>query len=211
MKTIIGLLAAVLLASAGSASATVVYADLTSVSPLQNYGNLLGMDFQVTSAINITSLGAFDNGLAANLAGKDGSGVTVGIFSLGGTLQGSSVHFAAADIVTQTGGDAFKTVTSFVLAPGSYSIVALNDINYNSEGAANLTQTTDNLGSAISFIGSSRFDGGAALGLPSTLDTGPANRYDAGTFNGTPVPLPAAVWLLVSALGGLGAMVRPRR
>jgi hypothetical protein len=176
----------------GPAKADIIYQD--SVAPnLQNIVGALGMDFTVNQSIQVTALGAFDNGVNAYLAGSAGTGVTVGIFNVNtGMLVGTSVFFQAGGSYDQIGGDAFQSVNPFVLGPGTYSIVSLNDSNYNTMGAPNLFQVTDNLNGAISFVGGGRY-GTLSFELPPTIDGGPPNRYDAGTFAATALAVPAPV------------------
>jgi len=194
---------------AGTANAnTIAYNnDVTNLS-LQNWGRSLGMDFQVNTPITITALGAFDNGVLTNLNGSDGtSGVTVLIYDLSNQQQvGSSVTFSAANSGTQIGGDAFLPV-NFVLAPGSYSVVAWNDINYNSFGTPNTTSHLNMGGGDITFIGDSRYDFSAGI-FPQQLDGGPVNRYDAGTFEFSPEP--ATFCMLGGAFLGFGLLRRRR-
>jgi hypothetical protein len=208
---------AIMLLGANRASAAyTAYSNDADITGLQIYGGALGLDFQVNSAITITALGAFNNGVTANLDGKNGSGIDVGIFSLSGTPAGTTVHFDSTSIVTQINGDAFLPV-SFTLNPGTYSIVATDDRNYNSSGAANNFNTTDDGGGLISFIGKARYTAGTTLALPGTIDGGPVDRYAAGTFQFTAadgthvsVPEPASALLLAAGLGAMALLLRRR-
>jgi hypothetical protein len=198
-----------LCAGAGNASAAIAYSDAAFVTaPLQAWVGLLGLDFHVNAGITVTALGAFNDGYATNLAGSDGtSGVTVAIFRLDGTQVGPSVHFSPTDAGTQIAGDAFKPV-SFMLSLGDYSVVSLNDVNFNASGSPNLFQTVDTLGGKISLINGARYDYGSVFALPAISDGGPANRYDAGTFQF--IPEPASTVALGAGLFALG-MIRRRR
>ncbi len=51
---------------------------------IQDWHGNLGLDFTVNTAITVVALGAFDNGIPANLLGSNRTigGVTVGIFNL---------------------------------------------------------------------------------------------------------------------------------
>jgi hypothetical protein len=204
-------LAAVVLLS-GPAKADIIYQDLVAPN-LQNIVGALGMDFTVNESIQVTALGAFDNGVNANLAGSAGSGVTVGIFNVNtGTLVGPSVFFQAGGSYLQIGGDAFQSVSPFVLVPGLYSIVSLNDSNFNSMGAPNIYQQLDDLNGAISFVGGGRY-GTLSFALPPTIDGGPPNRYDAGTFEATvsAVPEPSTWAMMLLGFCGLGFAFRQSR
>jgi hypothetical protein len=219
--------AAALLTAPANASAVVVYQDLIvplvgtqtpivsgSTNGLQDWNGRLGMDFTVNSSILVSALGAFDNGLTSRLDGVNGSGVTVGIFSVStGLLVGSSASFNPSGSYTQTGGDAFQTVSSFILTPGQYSIVAVDDRNYNQGyfGGPNIYQTLNDLDGAISFSGPSRFDGSSSLGLPGSIDGSPVNRYDAGTFMASAVPEPSTWAMLLLGFAGIGFMVYRRK
>jgi hypothetical protein len=217
-----GLFVAVAIVSlAAPANAAVVYQDgfVPAVAGgatdgLQDWSGRLGMDFTVNSSILVTALGAFDNGDQARLAGVNGNGVQVAIFNLGTGLQvGSSVSFNGGGGYTQIGGDAFLNVPGFSLAPGNYSIVAVDDRNYNQGyfGGPNIHQVTNNLGGAISFIGVSRYDSTSALGVPGNFDSGPANRYDAGTFVASAVPEPATWAMMILGFFGVGFVAYRRK
>jgi len=196
--------------SVAPASAAVVYQDSTGAS-LQNWSGRLGMDFQVNSPILVTGLGAFDNGTFSNLDGVNGNGVMVAIFDVTTGLRvGNAASFTNSGSYTQIGGDAFQTVSSFVLGPGEYSIVSVDDRNFNASGNPNGFQNLDSLGGAISFNGPSRFDSVSTLGLPTSADGPPVDRYDAGTFIAS-VP-EASTWAMV-ILGffGVGFMAYRRK
>jgi hypothetical protein len=170
------------------------------------------MDFQVNSPILVTSLGAFDNGTVSNLDGVSGNGVTVAIFNVATGLQvGGSALFTRSGSYNQIGGDAFQDVTSFILGPGEYSIVSVNDRNFNASGSPNGFQTLDNLGGAITVNGPSRYDSSTALGLPTIIDGPPANRYDAGTFMASAVPEPSTWAMMILGFAAIGFVAYRKR
>lgn len=188
----------------GVARADVIAYDNIGAGPNQNFGNSLGLDFNVTSAtgITVTALGAYDSGAIGALVGVDGvSGVTVAIYDRVTQLQvGPSVHFDGTNGV-QINSNAF--LPDLINLPGGFqgSVVAFNDPNYNSGGGPNPTSTENDGGGLISFVGGGRFGGGFAY--PTIVDGGPTNRYDAGTFEFVAgVPEPGT--LTLAGLGLLG-------
>lgn len=205
------------LGGVGQARADIIAYDNASVTPNQLFGNTLGMDFDVSQTITVTSLGAFFGDNINNLTFQNPAGVTVGIFdSTSQTLVGSSVTISPSNFNTLVNGDAFINIgTPIVLAAGFQgTIVALNDPNYNSNGGANPTSTLSDGGGAISFVGGGSYSfNNASLAYPTTPDAGPANRYDAGTFTfivGVPEP---SSFLLFGLAGvfGCGCYFRQRR
>jgi hypothetical protein len=219
-KFLVALSVAVGLVSSSAKADVVVYSDSlvdgAGVSGLQNWSGRLGMDFTVVKSVLVTALGAFDNGNTAQLDGVNQTGVDVGIFDVStGHLVGTSVHFDVTHAGLQVGADAFQSVTGFVLGPGNYSIVALNDRNYNQGflgGNTNQYQTLNDVNGSILFGGPSRFDGNAVtLGLPGTGDGPPVDRYDAGTFMASAVPEPATWLMMIVGFMGLGYLTRRRR
>jgi hypothetical protein len=204
--------ALLLVANVGQAVTVIAYDNtFTAGQPNQDFGNSLGLDFNVNQTIQITALGAYDSGLTSQLSGVNGSGVTVGIYdrTTDSLVAGSTtVTFTPSNAGTQINADAFLPV-SFTLSPGSYSVVAFNDNNYNSFNAthqttSNPTSTENSGGGLISFVGDGRYSFGFVY--PTMVDGGPSNRYDAGTFQFsavTPEPstlIPAGMGLLM-ALG----------
>jgi hypothetical protein len=179
---------------------------------IQNYGNDLGLDFTVNGPIRVTELGAFDNGNPNLLNGVNGtSGITVGIFNTTTGLQvGPSVTFSASNVGTQINGDAFLP-TNITLLDGNYTIVAYNDGNYNANGSSPNTTSTENSGGGlISFVGGGRYSGTeSGLAFPTTMDGGPSNRYDAGTFEFVQAPEPTTMSFV--SLGIIGLVLAASR
>lgn len=153
----------------------------------QNYSGSLGMDFEVLEEIQVTHLGVFDdraNGLSrtitASLWLRNGNtGVRV--------LEGAV--FSPANPGTLEGGSRFLALsTPRILSPGSYTMVASGygsgELNGN-QGVGRLDGLDIDPGDElIQFVGNSRF--GAAGSFPQNLDSGPSNRYAAGTFKYSP-------------------------
>jgi hypothetical protein len=196
----------------------------------QNWQGSLGMDFDVTagySSMSITRLGVFDAGYLSNLAGSTGNGVSVSIYNVSsGSIDGPTVMFnysggiASANIagvpltITQINGDAFVTLpTPIILGSGFQgSVVSVNDDNYNVgyyTTQSNAYTTLSN-SPAIAFVGNSRYSGSDS-GLPGSIDKGPADRYNAGTFAFTAVPLPQAILGSTVLFGWLAAFKLVRR
>ena len=169
------------------------YRIATGTAGNQNYGQPLGMDFNATRTIRVTSLGVFDSGsnglsstLTAQLWRRNENG-TPGIFTDdSGSAVLASRTFTAADPGTLVGGSRFKPLAAPLdLAPGAYTMAAYGysaaEMNGNL-GVGTASWTTDGgLGNAIQFVGGSRY-GTANGAFPNVVDTGPANRYAAGTL-----------------------------
>lgn len=188
------------------------------IDGLQDWNGRLGMDFTVVNPVLVTSLGAFDNGDITRLNGVTGAGVDVAIFNLITGLQvGTSVHFSATDAGSQMAGDvadAFKSVSGFVLTPGRYTIVAVNDRNYNEgyfDSPTNIYQQTNDVNGSIVFSGPSTFDSTQSLGIPGSTDGPPVNRYDAGTFMASAIPEPATWLMMIVGFIALGYFTYGRR
>lgn len=196
--------------SAVPALADFIALDSTRAIGVQNWTGALGMDFNVNSAIRLTQLGAYDSG-ANGFAGP----VQVGIFSrTTQSLVGLSATLTTANTTTSGDGlNRYFDVTDFDLGPGQYSIVAVGfdsfDLNGNT-GFGGVPPTIDTGGGLISFVGVSRYTSNTSLVFPTTLDGGPANRYDAGTFQFVAVPEPGTFALVGLALSAIG-LARRRR
>jgi hypothetical protein len=198
-------------------ASTIAYDNNTSlgdVGYLQYFQGDLGLDFNVNVPITVTALGVYDQGVIADLDGVDGYGVNVGIFDRNTELLvGPMATFTSSSPGVQINGDAF-TSESFVLLPGQYSVVTYHDIDYN-EGYVsttfNPTSVENSGGGAISFVGSARFYNTGAFEFPLFLDSGPANRYDAGTFAFTTSPEPSSFILLLGAAVAGSAPIRRRK
>ncbi len=214
---------------------TIIYNN-PAIAPNQGWpSGALGLNFNVNSPVTVTYLGAYDGGNAANLAGVHATdlnpiiGVTVGIFdrTTGTLVADTSVTLTPNNFTTLPGdsGDAYLPVTPFVLPVGQYSIVAFNDINYNTNGNPNYLTILSSAGGRISFVDQPNYNDYSPL--PGTFQfpadhpgpdpytpIGPADRYMAGTFAIANVPVPGALVLLSTGLlsfGGLAWMMKKRK
>jgi PEP-CTERM motif len=209
--TALCLLAAATTARAGTVIAYDNTCNAACQSQQQNFGNSLGLDFEVLIPIDVLALGMFDgnnNYSQTMFNGVDGrSGVTVLIYNIpavGAPTVVASVYFNPANFNLsqpnngegeQINAENFLFLSSAVeLQPGNYSVVAWNDWNWNANDTGVNTGTTENTdGGLIAFTGSARYDpyggcpftsgcGAPFFGFPTTIDGGPSDRYMAGSF-----------------------------
>jgi hypothetical protein len=197
---------------------TIAYAVPAGAVSNQFITNPLGMDFNVNSAIQVTALGVFDSN-------QDGLAFAIPVRIYDRTTQAivASLVIPAGTATTLIGGSRFvNLVNPLTLAVGFQGSIVedpnTTDGNFNTQGSVN-PATTNTGGGAISFVGGGRY--GAANGAgtyPTNLDGGPANRYDAGTFQFTTgpaapaTPEPGSLALLIAAgISGSGFVVRRRR
>ena len=170
LNRLIGM-AALLAATPGFAA---VYSTPTTTAGNQAWGGTLGLDFTVNSSVQVNSLGAFNStktGITTN--------INVAIFNRIGTIVSPTVNFSGT---TGTDSYLYKTVSPFILTPGSYQIGAWGyngaDMNYNSQGGAS-SISFDSFGGKLSATGT-RY-AFAAGGIGDLMDAG-ATRYGAASM-----------------------------
>ncbi len=208
--------------AAGPPVSTIAYNVPTNTTGNQAWTGSLGMDFDVLlhHAIKVTALGVYDSGQNGIISGP----LYAVIYNRDtGQPVTSVLSFTTSSPGTLIGGSLFKTLNTPVILPtGDYSIVSWGysasdpDGNLGYGGLVPSTTTGNGL---ISFVGSARFSPQGTGGVYPTgdngftsdsLDGGPDNRYYAGTFEYTAVPLPPTLLLLGSGMAGLG-LLRFRR
>ena len=134
-------------------------------------------------------------------------------------LQG--VELVALSACESGYGSRFLPITPITLHAGfqgaivsyGYGNGTTAETDGNSFGAATGTPTfpwtVNDGGGLIAFVGSGRFSGsGVGIQFPNNIDSGPANRYAAGTFAFSAVPEPSTFVLAVLAVLMLGLFRR---
>jgi len=179
-KALLAALAVFGLAAPAGAS-VIAYQVPAGTAGTQSFGGELGMEFNVLWPITVSELGVFDdgsNGLSRNLTARLWDRTSTG-------TPLATLSFTTADPGTLAGGSRFKPLATPLSLPAGFqgtisaSGYGSGEQNGNSGGAAPVW-TTDGAG-ALSFVGSSRW-GNTPGAYPPNADTGPANRYAAGTF-----------------------------
>jgi hypothetical protein len=177
----------------------------------QSWTGALGIDFNVTQSINITSLGAFDAGSNGFATAK-----AVRLYDRSTGLAVASVLLAPGTGALLDGAYRFASIPSLTLSVGFLgSIVAdgFNDAdqNYNTSGSP--FPGTTNTSGAFTFVGGSRYDNAAGV-YPTITDGGPSVRYGAGSFQYqvvSTVPEPTTWAMMGLGLLGVGGIARRKR
>jgi hypothetical protein len=190
----------------GIANAGIIALDSTRFTGNQDYNASLAMYFDVLSTINVTHLGAYDS----NLDGfQTNTEIEVGIFDLNTGFSVTEIAYFSGNLDTLIGNSRFLDITDVTLDVGNYAIVARgfnsSDLNGNA-GNSGPAPTIDNGNGLIQFVGGGYYGGSNISDLNLHTDSGPANRYDAGTFIYTSVPEPST--LAIFALGMIGLASR---
>ena len=188
-----------ILCDPGLSQSTVAYQIDEGVVGNQPYDGALGLDFVVEKRLEVIELGAFDSGSdgffsqlrwsfghAMMLAPRTRSATTSGAKSWrrSNSMKGRLASSKAAAAF-------FRSDFRVLLTPGAYTIVGwgygADEQNYNLGGRFGEDEGLFTSGlDFISFVGTSRFGAAAANGeFPTSVDSGPENRYGAGTFKFT--------------------------
>ena len=165
---------------------TVAYQVPAGTVGQQFFSGPLGMDFDVGKNIVVDQLGVFDSG-------SDGLAVplTVRLYNRDNTTTPvASLDFPAGKTGTLIDGSRFQVLATPVVLPAEFhgSIVAEGYGPLEPNGNAGFFTppippwTTNDGGGLLQFVGSGRF-GSTPGAFPTNVDSGPANRYAAGTFD----------------------------
>ena len=189
----------------------IVNAEIIAIDSVRGVGNradigvILGVKFDVLSAITITELGAFDSN-------QDGftTEIEVGIFDFNTNLLVTEIALFNGTNNPLIGQSRFFDIVDVNLNVGSYIIAArgFNLDNQNGNAyweATNILPTVNDGNGLIKIdIGSNYYVGGNELVAPHTSDAEPENIYDAGTFIYSAVVEPEPSTLVIFVLGIMG-------
>jgi hypothetical protein len=182
----------------------------TSGPVVLNASQWLAGEFSVAAGEDITSLSAY----LTQGAGQVGDTFSFDIYSnsgfINGRSYGNSLVYSATGTFTANGWN--TTAVNWVpTSTGNYWLALqltsanTNSITHSSRAESGLdapveTSATTGTVQALGFA----YLGSGTLGQYTTAGASPIGLQ----INAAPVPLPAAVWLLGSAVAGLGAMRR---
>jgi hypothetical protein len=186
------------LMATGAGASTVAF----DVTPGGGYGTsaaTLGYEFTVNAAVKVTDLGVYDGG-GNGFAGS----IEVGIWDSVGTLLASTT-LASGTVEALTDGFRYKSIAALLLTTGTYRIgAALGAFEIYTQFAG-ITNNTSLVSHGTSYVTS-----GSGLNRPTTT-FGDAGAYFGPNMMIAAVPLPAALPLLLAALGGLGFVASRRK
>lgn len=149
------------------------------------YGGSLGMDFDVARPVRVTQLGVFDSG-------ADGLHLTLNAALYNRQTRDllAQLQFTPEDPGELRDGSRFKPLAEPLVLPAGFQGVIVawgyGDAEPYFSNAEDSPALSVFEGGSILFVGSGRF--GPAGQFPNSVDTGPANRYAAGTFYFEPLP-----------------------
>lgn len=168
--------------------AGVAYLVPVGLAAAGTFSGSLGMDFDVARPVRITELGVYDDGadglflpLQAVLYDRE-------------TRQAlPTLEFSPEDPGTLLDSNRFKPLPEPLILPAGFKgVIAVSGYGADERGVERYFSNAQNLpdlqvfsGGSLIFVGSGRF--GPAGQFPATPDTGPVNRYAAGTFYFEPI------------------------
>ncbi|MHC4973346.1 MAG: PEP-CTERM sorting domain-containing protein [Planctomycetota bacterium] len=189
----------------------------------------LGLDFEVKfwQGITITELGVWDDAVImpdGSVVQQMDSGVILTLWA----WHDDGSYEALAGVVTSPndpynqgvlkGDYRYFPIEPTALKEGQKFTVTVGYSNHNTASSGNSGTDSQNLeprpdfhgGEIVMNIGSGRY-GLSPWNFPTYTDTGPANRYHAGSFTFNPNPEPGTLLLVGGALSVVGVVRRRRR
>lgn len=160
----------------------------------QAFGGGLGMDFNVVRPIRVTRLGVFDDS-------SDGifMPITARLYDRATRTVLAELVFSAEDAGELVGGSRFKNLTQPILLSsgfqGTMAASGYGSDERNGNGVAG--KSVFSAGGSLEFVNTSAYSVDPTA-YPGTVDSGPANRYAAGTFYFEPAAEPPTVSIVRS-------------